>query len=37
VKDRVACGYLARLTERPVSSLRVDLLFEGTDSSATGP
>ena len=37
VKDRVACGYLARLTAKPVSSLRVDLLFKGTDSSATGP
>jgi hypothetical protein len=32
VKDRVACGYLAQLTARPVPSLRVHLLFDGTDS-----
>ena len=35
VKDRVACGYLVQLTHQPVPSLRVDLLFAGTESAAT--
>jgi hypothetical protein len=32
IKDRVACGYLEQVTHHRVKSLRVDLLFEGTDA-----
>ncbi len=31
VKDRVACGYIARVGAHPVRSLQVDWLFAGTE------
>lgn len=33
IKDRLACGYLARLAQHRSDRLRVDLLFQGSEGS----